>query len=124
MKMFDFSQPAFQFLDQGTEREQKEKLCFKVSALSVKVLLFCASILNCEGLWNNAYLELLILVLIHKTPVMGNTNGYNLATLNSVKDNNMMDTERVTVSSLNVYRKLRLDVFGTLVELLCTCEPF
>lgn len=66
------------------------------------------------GLWNNAYLELLILVLIHKTPAMGNTNGYSLATLNSVKDNNMMGQRASNrVSSLNVYRNLRLDVFGT-----------
>lgn len=74
------------------------------------------------GLWNNAYLELLILVLIHKTPAMGNTN---LATLNSVKDNNMMGHRASNrVSSLNVYTNLRLDVFGTYVELLCTCELF
>lgn len=72
------------------------------------------------GLWNNAYLELLILVLIHKTPAMGNTN---LATLNSVKDNNMMGHRASNrVSPLNVYTNLRLDVFGTYVELLCTCE--
>lgn len=93
--------PHFFFNFKPRERTRnREKIVLQYfSSLNECHFILCFN-LNCVGLCSNAYLEQFILVIFTQTPGMGNTNGYNFDTFNSVKDNNwinMMEQSIITM---------------------------
>lgn len=105
---FHFSQTHLLcwFRDQGKERERetKRKIVLQCFSSSVKVLLFCASALNCVGLWNNAY----------RFGAAHIGWWYKWVQFSYIE----LGEGQQRDGTWNPYRNLRLDVFGTLVELL------